>query len=182
MTDEVWRDIEGYEMIYQVSNMGRVKRLDGIDSQGRNWKGRILSPGIDKGGYLKVCLYKEGKVNRFLVHRLVAHAFIPNPEGLPQINHIDEDKTNNLVDNLEYCDCKYNCNYGTHTERQVQTMIRKGIFDPEMCGLDRNERKRLYYQKNKERLKEYQREYMRMYRLKKKQEKKDNRPSEESLW
>ena len=175
MTDEVWRDIEGYEMIYQVSNMGRVKRLDGIDSQGRNWKGRILSPGIDKGGYLKVCLYKEGKVNRFLVHRLVAHAFIPNPEGLPQINHIDEDKTNNLVDNLEYCDRKYNMNYGTRNERmtknRVQSGIDNGTYDPELCGImnkDRNEYARLYYQKNIEHLREQNRERMREYRRRQK--------------
>ena len=150
--DEVFRPIEGYERLYEVSNMGRVRSL-------KYGKKKILKPVMTKFGYLRVGLHKEGKQKLFFVHRLVTQAFIPNPEGLPQINHIDEDKTNNVVDNLEWCDHRYNMNYGTRIERSVQTGIRNGTYDPELCGLTEKERKRLYYQKNKERLKEYQREY-----------------------
>ena len=153
--NEIWKDIEGYEGLYQVSNLGRVKSLERIDRLGRLKPGVILRPKVERGGYLLVGLHKEGKQKMFLVHRLVAHAFIPNPEGLPEINHRDEDKTNNLVDNLEYCDRKYNMNYGTRNERmtknRVQSGIDNGTYDPELCGImnkDRNEYARLYYQKN----------------------------------
>lgn len=178
--EEIWRDIEGYEGLYQVSNLGRVKSLDRIDRLGRRKPGVILSYILHNYGYLLVNLYKEGKRKLFLVHRLVAHTFIPNPEGLPEINHKDEDKTNNLVDNLEYCDRKYNINYGTHTERMVQTRINNGTYDSELCGIvDKNEHQRLYRQKNRDQINERQRKY----RLKRKQEKKkDNRPSEPSLF
>ena len=157
--EEIWRDIDGYEMIYQVSNMGRVKRVKGYDSLGHLRNEKILSPVINKDGYLKVGLCKEGNVKMFLVHRLVAQVFIPNPEGLPQINHRDEDKTNNRVDNLEWCEHRYNCNFGTRNERRLQTMISKGLADPELCGIDGKEHKRLYYQKNREKELEYKREY-----------------------
>lgn len=157
---EQWRPIEGYEGLYEVSNLGKVRSLDRIDCTGRRLKGKILIPLMMKNGYLSVFLCKEGKAKHFLIHRLVAQAFILNPEGLKEINHKDEDKTNNLVDNLEYCDRKYNMNYGTRTERDVQTKIRKGLFDPEMCGIkDRKEYDRLYNQKNKERIRERNKEW-----------------------
>lgn len=111
---EIWRDIEGYENLYQVSNLGRVKSLgNGIC----NSKEKILKAIKHNCGYLSICLYKYGKSKKYFVHRLVAHAFIPNPYNLPQVNHISEDKTNNRVDNLEWCDCKYNINYGTHNKK-----------------------------------------------------------------
>lgn len=178
--EEIWRDIEGYEGLYEVSNLGRVRSSDSYNSLGRlHLKGRIRKPVVVRG-YLRVELCKEGKGKWFYVHRLVAHVFIPNPEGLPEINHRDENKTNNLVDNLEYCDRKYNCNYGTRNERmtknRVQSGIDNGTYDPELCGIrDKNERERLRYLKKREQINERRREQ----RLKKK---KSNRPSEESLW
>lgn len=169
--EEIWRDIEGYEGLYQVSNLGRVKSLERIDEMGRLRLGRILSPVIDRYGYLRVNLYKEGKRKTFQVHRLVGQAFIPNPEGLPQINHKDEDPSNDRADNLEWCSRSYNINYGTRNERQVQTRIRNGNADPEMCGIlnrDEKEYYRLYYQKNIEHLREQNRERVREYRRRKK--------------
>lgn len=184
ITQEQWRTIEGYEGLYEVSNMGRVRSLDRIDKLGRLKPGRILSPSIDKKGYCKITLFREGVRYYYGVHRLVAQAFLPNPEGLPIINHKDENPSNNRVDNLEWCTYEYNINYGTRNERaaknMLQTRIREGIVDPELCGLDRNEHDRRYRQKNREKIQEYRqknldhireyhREYMRNYRRRKKQ-------------
>ena len=94
MTEEIWRDISGYEGHYQVSNFGRVKSF--------HKGGRILKPGLVLG-YLKVSLNSGGKVAQRKVHRLVAEAFIPNPNGKPEVNHIDGNPRNNHVDNLEWC-------------------------------------------------------------------------------
>ena len=110
---EIWRDIKGYEGLYQVSNLGRVRSLK-FDKE------RVLSAGNCKRGYLLVVLCKDGKPKPYKVHRLVAQAFIPNPDNLPQVNHKDENPTNNVVSNLEWCDSKYNNNYGTHTERSAK--------------------------------------------------------------
>lgn len=99
--DEIWKDIEGYEGDYQVSNLGRVKSLPKKCWNGKGYwfkDGRILIPVKSKKGYLNVWCRK----NIFKVHRLVANAFIPNPQNLPQVNHIDGDKTNNCVTNLEW--------------------------------------------------------------------------------
>ena len=114
---EEWLPIKDYEDLYQVSNYGRVKSLERIDSLGRTVKERILKPINDKDGYQLVQLYKDGKGKTFKIHRLVANAFIDNPNNLPQVNHIDEVKTNNHISNLEWCDCKYNVNFGTRNER-----------------------------------------------------------------
>lgn len=110
---EIWKDIQGYENLYQVSSMGRVKSLN----YKRTGKERILNPQKDKNNYLKVSLSKEEKIKQYFVHRLVAQAFIPNPDNLPQVNHKDENPNNNCVDNLEWCTQKYNINYGTRLER-----------------------------------------------------------------
>lgn len=110
---EEWKDIEGYEGLYQVSNLGRVKR-----SKGKYMKSeRILMLFINTPGYLQVMLCKNNKCKKFTVHRLVANAFIPNPENKPQVNHIDEDKTNIKVSNLEWVTAKENVNHGTRNER-----------------------------------------------------------------
>lgn len=115
--EEIWKDIKGYEGKYQVSNYGSVKTLN----YRRTGTARLLIPKNDKG-YLAVGLYKNGKRKMFLIHRLVAEAFIPNPENLPQVNHIDEDKTNNYVENLEWCTQSYNNNYGTRLKRVSESL------------------------------------------------------------
>lgn len=112
---EIFKDIEGYKGLYQVSNLGNVKSLGNGNSN--NSKEKILKPTKDKKGYLTVDLYKDGKRKIYKVHRLVAKVFIENPNNLPQVNHKDEDKTNNAVENLEFCDAKYNINYGTRNEK-----------------------------------------------------------------
>lgn len=117
MTKEIWKDIKDYEGIYQVSNLGRVKSFDSIDKLGRIRKGRILKGCKNTKGYLLVNLCKNNIGCGNLVHRLVAESFIPNPENKPQVNHIDEDKTNNMVSNLEWMIVKENNNHGTRNER-----------------------------------------------------------------
>ena len=114
---EVWRDIQGYEGLYQVSNKGRVKSVERYDSLGRAVKERILYQHKEKKGYMRVSLSKFGIQSYFKVHRLVANAFIENHDKLPQINHIDEDKCNNTVSNLEWCTNQYNSSYGTRVDR-----------------------------------------------------------------
>ena len=101
---EEWRDIKGFESLYEVSNLGRVKSL----KFGRE---RILKPGKDARGYLQVILCKDGKVKKFYVHRLVANTFIPNPNNLETVNHINEIKTDNRVSNLEWMNNKDNVRY-----------------------------------------------------------------------
>lgn len=110
---EEWKDIEDYEGLYQVSSEGRVKSLNYF----RTGEERILKCVKNKEGYLKVGLSKNRKRKTYYIHRLVAQTFLPNPNNLPQVNHKDEDKTNNIVENIEYCNSKYNANYGTRTER-----------------------------------------------------------------
>lgn len=115
--EELWRDIEGYEGLYQVSNFGRVKSFDTKDKLDRIRKGRVLKGRKDKYGYIQVGLYKQGVASKKKIHRLVAEAFISNPENKPEVNHIDEDKTNNIISNLEWVTAKANLNHGTRNER-----------------------------------------------------------------
>lgn len=129
---EIWKDIPGFENIYQVSNIGNVKTLDKyVNSSIKNnnkvkRKTKILKQ-YNKNGYLQVSLSKENKRYYFGVHRLVAMAFLPNTNNLPQVNHKDENKLNNKVDNLEWCSAKYNCNYGTRNSKIYNiTSFRKG--------------------------------------------------------
>ena len=113
--EEIWRDIAGYEGSYQVSNMGRVRSLDRKDGRGNQIKGRMLILHKNRNGYLQAAIFSKGKTKLSYVHRLVAQAFIPNAKQLKCVNHKDENKTNNIVDNLEWCDHKYNNNYGKLT-------------------------------------------------------------------
>ena len=113
MIEEIYKDIKDLEGKYQVSNFGNILSLN----YHRSGKSRLLKPRKDKDGYLRVCLYKGKKYKNFYIHRLVAETFIPNSENLTEINHIDEDKTNNRVDNLEWKSHKDNCNHGTRNER-----------------------------------------------------------------
>lgn len=122
--EEIWKDIEGYEGFYQVSNKGRIRSLDRIvksDTRSSQFlKGSIKSLIQNKStNYITVSLTKFGKTKSFYVHRLVAKAFIPNQDNLPQVNHKDESRTNNCVENLEWCDSKYNNNYGTKVDRLI---------------------------------------------------------------
>lgn len=123
MESEIWKDITGYEGKYQVSNLGRIKSLPLRDGEG--WYKRpfekILTPVRDGELYYRVHLRRNGTNKRISVHRLVAEAFIPNPNGYKYVNHKDEDKTNNRADNLEWCSAKYNTNYGTSIQRRRET-------------------------------------------------------------
>lgn len=113
---ELWKDVEGYEGTYQVSNLGMVKSLDRLTTDNRRLKGKLLAKTNSKG-YIKVTLTNKNKSDNRDIHRLVAQAFIPNPENKPQVNHIDEDKTNNIVSNLEWVTAKENMNHGTRRKR-----------------------------------------------------------------
>ena len=115
---EIWKTIKDYPN-YQISNLGRVKSLN----YNRTGREKIMKPRKDKDGYLKVDLYKEGKHKTIHIHRLVAQTFLPNPNNLLEINHIDENKTNNRVDNLEFCTHQYNMNYGTRTEKTQKPIL-----------------------------------------------------------
>lgn len=126
---EVWKDVAGYEGLYQVSNLGRVASLERITSKGVHVPYKLLSQSNDKDGYKKVGLYKDGKVEVGRVHRLVATAFIPNPYNYPVINHKDENKQNNVVDNLEWCTVKYNANYGTAIQRRSDKLRGRPLSD-----------------------------------------------------
>lgn len=111
--EEEWRDIAGYEGIYQISNLGRVKSMNYYGKSGCE---KIRMMRVNKFGYIDIVLSKKGVNKTYQVHRLVAEAFIPNPNSLPQVNHIDEDKGNNSVSNLEWCDSSYNINYGNRNK------------------------------------------------------------------
>lgn len=123
---EIWKDIVGYEGLYQVSNMGRVKSLGNDGAR----KEKILKPITNGQGYLLVCLCKDGKTKNFRIHRLVALHFIPNPNNLPTVNHLDEDKNNNCVTNLEWCSSEYNHNYGTRNQRVSEKMTNGKLSIP----------------------------------------------------
>ena len=109
-----------YEGLYKISNLGRVWSVHKQDYK---------IPSTKDNGYMFVQLYKNGKMKNEYIHRLVALTFIPNPNNLPQVNHKDECKDNNAVDNLEWCDSTYNNNYGTARERRIRACREKGIYD-----------------------------------------------------
>ena len=119
--EEQWKTaiIDGivYEGLYKVSNLGRILNLNYRNTG----KSKLMTPSANTDGYFKVNLRKNGENKTCYVHRLIAQTFIPNPENKPEINHIDEDKTNNRVDNLEWKWHKDNINHGTHNERSAKT-------------------------------------------------------------
>ena len=151
MQDEIWKDVVGYEQFYQVSNLGNVRRKKDKF---------VYKPRTFTNGYKNVLLYKDGKWHRVggkseLVHRMVAQAFIPNPQNLPQVNHKDENKANNRVDNLEWCTRRYNLNYGTAKARMTAKKSRPvvqanmdGSFVKLWPSAKNAQRTGLYYQCN----------------------------------
>ena len=118
--EEIWKDIKGYEGLYQASSLGRIRSLDRIvpyKNGKRFYMGKILSPHDNTKGYLYLNLSKNNSVQRFYVHKLVAETFLNNHLGLTEVNHKDECKYNNAIENLEFCTHKYNCQYGNRNIR-----------------------------------------------------------------
>lgn len=145
--EEIWRPVKEYEGYYEVSNLGRVRSIDRVvvDKTGRRQfkKGTLLNYRPDRQGYCIVSLSINRKYKTKCVHTLVADAFIPNPDNLPQVNHKDEVKSNNCVDNLEWCTAKYNANYGNRNKKVIETNIKNGNWNPAHIGLDKKELKRI---------------------------------------
>lgn len=133
LENEIWRNIEGYECLYQVSNLGRVKSLGNDKTR----KEKILRQIKDKDGYLQVILCKEGKKKCFKVHRLVANAFIPNPNNYPTVNHNNEIKTDNRVSNLCWMDYSQQQRHGTCIQRRVEKE-RNGVLSKQVYQYDNN--------------------------------------------
>ena len=124
--EEIWCPIKDYEGLYEVSDKGRVRSI-------KFGKERILKPLRNTCGYLQVQLWKNGEQKMYLVHRLVAQTFTPNPDNLTEVNHKDEDKDNNSVQNLEWCDRKYNINYGNRNQ-MVSIKLSKPILQYTKSG------------------------------------------------
>lgn len=129
---DVWKPVRDFEGLYEVSNLARIRSVDiceeRISKKGFFFifarKGKVLQPQMSNNGYLCVCLHKNKKRYNSFVHRIVAEAFIPNPDNLPEVNHKDECKTNNNPSNLEWCDHRYNQVYGTKIERRKAKVSR----------------------------------------------------------
>ena len=136
---ELWKDVKDYEGLYQVSTFGRVRSLDKYVNTGIKHsdkvlrKGKILKARKDKDGYLKIGLRKENKAKQCFVHRLVAEAFISNPDNFPEVNHKDEVKTNNLPITLEWCTNYYNVHYGTGIQRCAKKRSKK-VYQYDLQG------------------------------------------------
>lgn len=112
---EIWKDVVGYEGLYQVSNLGQVRTVGRTDCRGHYYKSKLLSTEIMKKGYPRVSLCSYGKIVKRMIHRLVAETFIPNPNNLPEVNHKDGDKSNNSVLNLEWSNCFDNIHHAFNT-------------------------------------------------------------------
>lgn len=138
---QIWKDIPGYEGLYQVSNTGKVRSL--------NYKGtgkkKIWKYAITVNTYKKIALYKNGEIKYYYIHRLVAQAFMPNPNNYPVVNHKDENKSNNVVWNLEWCTQQYNCNYGTCQRRKSETRKSRS---PKLTTQEYEKRKAQYFKNN----------------------------------
>jgi len=145
MEEEIWKDIKGYEGLYQVSNLGRVKSLERkvpFRNTFKTIKERVLKYCYDGNHYAYISLIKNGEKKNKTVHRLVAEAFIPNPNNLPQVNHIDENKENNKLINLEWCDSLHNLLHsnvikkGNNSRKKaIQQFTKDGKFIAEFNGV-----------------------------------------------
>ena len=131
---EQWKAIAGYEGLYEVSDLGRVKSLN----YSHTHKEKILRPVKGRKGYLQVSLYKDGQIKNWRVHRLVAEAFIPNPQCMETINHRDEVKTNNSASNLEWMSQKDNTNYGTRNKRIAEARLNHPAFSKKVQMFDKS--------------------------------------------
>lgn len=135
---EEWRPVVGYENLYEVSDWGNVRSLNYRCSK----KIKTLKPFYFSNGYCGIKLHKENKVKNYLIHRLVAETFIPNPNNEPCVNHIDENITNNVKWNLEWCSQKYNCNYGSHNMKLSNSIKNSNTFKTAMSSEKYKEIKR----------------------------------------
>lgn len=143
---EEWRDVIGFEGAYQISNLGRVRSLDREIPYVNNgtpailhYKGKVLKPKPDRDGYPRVSLKFGEKIKLAGIHRLVAQAFLPNPDNLPCVNHKDYHRDNNCVDNLEWCTVDYNNHYSENQERRPhsiyenRTAVKERLSHPVRC-------------------------------------------------
>lgn len=131
MNREIWKPVNGYEGIYEVSNKAEVRSIDryvnGVNGSMRFIKGKLIIPHINNNGYLLCDLYKENKRKNYLLHRIVAEAFIPNPQNYEVVNHKDNVRTNCLPSNLEWCNMSYNHKYSyDYNNRKEKMNWRKG--------------------------------------------------------
>lgn len=132
-----WRPVVGYEGLYEVNNLGEVRNVV---------SGRFMKQQKTQYGYLRVGLFSNGKQKLYSVHRLVAEAFVLNPENKETVNHINEDKSDNRACNLEWMTVKENCNYGSHNQRISET--RKGMkFTKEHCANISKAKKGIHFNK-----------------------------------
>lgn len=127
--EEIWKPVVGYEDLYEVSNLGKVRSIDRIivNNLGisKSLKGKILKESIERKGYVTIVLCRHNSIKRKSIHRLVAQAFLPNPFNYPQVNHKNEIKSDNRVENLEWCTCSYNVQYGSREGKQGKARSRK---------------------------------------------------------
>ena len=139
---EIWKDVPNFEGLYQVSNTGKIKSFRKSTKYGSQPE-YILKPSIANTGYAQVTLYDNARRKKLLIHRLVAEAFIPNPDNLPQINHKDEDRLNNCANNLEWCTAAYNNAYGTARIRGIDTRskpVEQLTYDGKVIAIYRSAR------------------------------------------
>lgn len=136
MQKEVWKPVKGFENLYEVSNFGEIKALEKHIVCGkchRSWTEHLMKTAEDHKGYLRTSLSKDGKSKTVKVHRIVAEAFLQNPDNLPQVNHIDGNKKNNAVDNLEWCSQSDNLKHACRMKLKL-------------CGGENNSASKLTYE------------------------------------